>query len=168
MVTKLKFKGEKSKKRKRHQDSEDSHARSGHGDDEDQGWVDAESLEDISTGPVFITFSSVPPVAIACDPLGKVYAATLIKSEEDGDPDNFEPDDVRQVWIATRLADSNKISLKTATGKFLSCDKIGILSASKEAIGPQEEWVPVKREDGWALQNVFENFLYSNQSSHFG
>jgi len=54
---------------------------------------------------------------------------------------------------------SNKISLKTATGKFLSCDKIGILSASKEAIGPQEEWEPIKRDDGWALQNVFERFL---------
>lgn len=158
MVTKLKFKGEKTKKRKRHQDTSDSQEQSAHGDGE-QVWVNAETLEDIGTGPLFIAFSSSPPIAIACDPLGKVYASPLAKNEEGDDDDNLEPSDVRQVWIATRLADSSKISLKTAGGKFLSCDKIGILSASKEAIGPQEEWVPVKRENGWAFHNVFERFL---------
>jgi len=166
MVTKLKFKGEKTKKRKRHEESEDRQAHLGRGDEEEQGWVDAESLDDISTGPLFITFSSTPPIAIGCDPLGKVYAALLGKKEGSGDLENFEPEDVRQVWVATRLADSNKISLKTATGKFLSCDKIGILSASKEAIGPQEEWIPLKREDGWALQNVFGKFLYFRPKQH--
>ena len=160
MVTKLKFKGEKHKKRKREEKDADmggtaSHAR----DNDDEGWVDAESLEDIGTGPLFITFTSSPPLAVAADPLGKVYASVLKITDQDGHVGNAEPDDVRQVWVATRLAESTKISLKTPTGKFLSCDKVGILSATKEAIGPQEEWQPVHRDDGWAFQNVYEKFL---------
>ena len=115
-------------------------------------------MEDISSGPLFITFASDPPIALASDPLGKIYASPL-KVEEGSNSTDLEPNDVKQVWIATRLAESSKISLKTALGKFLSCDKIGILSATKEAIGPQEEWQPVQREDGWALQNVFESFM---------
>ena len=157
MVTKLKFKGEKQRKRKRTHDEGEPQL-SGE-DAGDEGWTNAESLDDISTGPLFITFASSPPVALASDPLGQIYASR-ISVEADGEIDKAEPDDVRQVWIATRVIGSNKISLKTATGKFLSCDKIGILSASKEAIGPQEEWEPIKRDDGWALQNVFERFLY--------
>lgn len=160
MVTKLKFKGDKHKKRKRdHNDPDDPGTSVNVAGDEEEGWIEAESLEDIGSGPLFITFASSPPVALASDPFGKVYASPLMK-EEDGYATNVEPDDVKQVWIATRLAESSKISLKTANGKFLSCDKIGVLSASKEAIGSQEEWLPVQREDGWALQNVFDNFLY--------
>jgi len=160
MVTKLKFKGEKHKKRKR-TDDEDRQEPSKDGDDADGGWVNAQSLDDISTGPLFITFASSPPIAVASDALGRVYAAPIKLSDGDDDLINAEPDDVRQVWIATRLVDSTKISLKTPTGKFLSCDKVGILSASKEAIGPQEEWQPVQRDDGWALQNVHDKFMYS-------
>lgn len=160
MVTKLKFKGEKSKKRKRNVDDPESGGPSAKEDiNEDEGWIDAESLDDINTGPLFIVFMSSPAVAAASDPLGKIYAATLKPSDEHGSIGNIEPDDVRQVWIATRLAGGSKISLKTPTGKFLSCDKVGILSASKEAIGPQEEWQPVQKEDGWAFQNVYEKFL---------
>jgi protein FRG1 len=156
MVTKLKFKGEKQKKRKRPQ--EDGEPQSTGEDTGAEGWTNAESLDDISTGPLFITFASSPPVALASDPLGKIYASQ-IAADAEGEIGKAEPDDVRQVWIATRVIGSNKISLKTATGKFLSCDRIGILSASKEAIGPQEEWEPIQRDDGWALQNVFERFL---------
>jgi protein FRG1 len=158
MVTKLKFKGEKHKKRKR-ADDEDKQGTSNHADDRDDGWVNASSLDDISTGPLFITFASSPPIAVASDALGRVHAAPIKVSDEDYDLGNAEPDDVRQVWIATRLVDSAKISLKTPTGKFLSCDKVGILSASKEAIGPQEEWQPVQQDDGWAFQNVHEKFM---------
>jgi protein FRG1 len=160
MVTKLKFKGEKTKKRKRTHDDPEHQGTSTHEGNDEQGWVDAESLDDISTGPLFVTFNSSPPVALASDPLGKIFASVLkVKEEDFTEPTNLEPEDVRQVWIATRVVGSSKISLKTATGKFLSCDKIGLLSASKEAIGPQEEWQPVHRDDGWAFQNVFDKFL---------
>jgi protein FRG1 len=161
MVTKLKFKGEKHKKRKRDHDDPEAQGTSAHGaGEEEEGWIDAESLEDISSGPLFVTFASSPPIALAIDPFGKVHAAPLKLKAEEEDLAHAEPDDVKQVWIATKLAGSSKISLKTASGKFLSCDRIGVLSASKEAIGAQEEWLPVQREDGWALQNVFDKFLY--------
>ena len=160
MVTKLKFKGEKHKKRKR-ADDEGKQGTSAEGDNADDGWVNAESLDDISTGPLFIAFASSPPIAVASEALGRVYAAPIKLPNEDYGLGDAEPDDVRQVWIATRLVDSAKISLKTPTGKFLSCDKVGILSASKEAIGPQEEWQPVQRDDGWAFQNVHNKFMYA-------
>ena len=159
MVTKLKFKGEKQKKRKRNQDDAEKKGSGLHEGNDDEGWVDAESMDDINTGPLFITFASSPPIAIASDPMGKVHASIIKLPDEGEDLSSAEPDDVRQVWIASRLAESNKISLKTATGKFLSCDKVGILSATKEAIGPQEEWQPIHREDGWAFQNVHQKFL---------
>ena len=157
MVTKLKFKGEKQKKRKRTHD--DTKRQLNSEDTAQDGWVAAESLEDISTGPLFITFASSPPVALASDPLGKIYASHITLNAN-GEIANAEPDDVRQVWIATRVVGSKKISLKTATGKLLSCDRVGILSATKEAIGPQEEWEPVQRDNAWAFRNVFERFLY--------
>jgi len=164
MVTKLKFKGEKHKKRKRNEEGAEGDGATLHDqNNDDEGWMDAESLEDISTGPLFITFTSSPPIAVASDPLGKVYASVLKASGDSGDVGNAEPDDVRQVWIATRLAESSKISLKTPTGRFLTCDKVGILSATKEAIGAEEEWQPIHREDGWAFQNVYEKFLYSSR-----
>ena len=163
MVSKLKFKGEKHKKRKRSEYDElgrEGATSSQNTNAEEEGWVDAESLEDITTGPLFITFTSSPPIAIASDQLGRVYASNLKLSEDDSGNAVSEPDDVRQVWVATQLAESTKISLKTPTGKFLSCDKVGILSATTEAIGPKEEWIPIQREDGWAFQNVYEKFMY--------
>lgn len=165
MVTKLKFKGDKPKKRKLNQDEAGKQGSGSNiGENEEEGWVDADTLDDISTGPLFITFASSPPVAVASDPLGKVCASVIKLPNDEEDLSNARPDDVRQVWIATRLAESGKISLKTATGKFLSCDRVGILSATREAIGPQEEWSPIHREDGWVLQNVHEKFLYVSQS----
>jgi len=159
MPTKLKFKGEQPKKRKRtHADSE-SERTSNTKDTEEDGWVEAESMDDINTGPLFITLSSTPPIALATDPLGKVVASVL-KLEDEADFENASPMDVRQVWIANRLVESNKISLKTPGGKFLSCDKVGILSASKEAIGAEEEWSPIHKEDGWAFENVYGKFMF--------
>ena len=159
MPTKLKFKGDNPTKRKRTNTDSESHRTSHTKDTDEDGWVEAESLDDINTGPLFITFSSSPPIALATDPLGKVVASVL-KLEDEEDFENASPVDVRQVWLANRLVESTKISLKTPSGKFLSCDKVGILSASKEAIGAEEEWTPIHKEDGWAFQNVYGKFMY--------
>jgi protein FRG1 len=160
MVTKLKFKGEKRKKRKRHDTETDVQGSARDGDDGSEGWVNAESIDDISSGPLFIAFASSLPVALAYRDTGNVFAPVIKSVGEDGDVHNAEPDDVPQVWLATRLAESDKISIKTPHNKFLSCDKVGLLSASKEAIGPQEEWRPIQTSNGWALQNVYDKFLY--------
>jgi protein FRG1 len=159
MVTKLKFKGEKHKKRKRTDADADAQASRDAAED-NEGWVNAQSLDDVSSGPLFIVFASSSPIAITYGTSGSVSASVIKSVGEDGSADNAEPDSVPQVWIATRLAQSDKISIKTHDSKFLSCDKVGLLSASKEAIGAQEEWRPIQTSDGWALQNVYDKFLY--------
>lgn len=56
------------------------------------------------------------------------------------------PDAVQQVWVATRVSQSDKWTLKSAQNTFLGCDKYGDVHAENEARGPQEEW-SVKRVD---------------------
>jgi protein FRG1 len=72
------------------------------------------------------------------------------------------PTDVSQVWVITRVAGSPTVNLRTGTGegKFLSCDAHGLISADRDARGPQEEWTPVVLPDGMvAFMNVYEKYL---------
>ncbi|PKI84167.1 hypothetical protein MVES_001943 [Malassezia vespertilionis] len=50
------------------------------------------------------------------------------------------PQDVHQVWVAHRVAETDKWTLKSAQGTFLGCDQFGSVIAFSEARGPQEEW----------------------------
>ncbi|KAF6763928.1 FRG1-like family-domain-containing protein [Ephemerocybe angulata] len=141
--SKLKFKGEKSKKKRKR-------------DHDDEG------------GPAFIMHPSEP------SPLSINYSATAAKvvlhaldkdRGEDDEPVKLldrTPGDVSQVWVVTRIAGSPTINIRTGTGegKFLSCDKYGLVSADRDARGPQEEWTPVVFPDGMvAFQNMYEKFL---------
>ena len=52
------------------------------------------------------------------------------------------------------------MNFRTPDGKFLSSDQHGLVSANREARGPQEEWNPIILEDGMvALQNIYEKYL---------
>lgn len=87
-----------------------------------------------------------------------------IKAEDTETPTLLDriPTDVSQVWVTTRVAGSPTINLRTGTGegKFLSCDAHGLVSADREARGPQEEWTPVILPDGMtAFMNVYEKYL---------
>lgn len=53
----------------------------------------------------------------------------------------------------------NVYVFKSAYGRYLSADRFGLVSATAEAIGPQQEWVPVLRDDGLALQSKYDKFL---------
>ncbi len=67
-----------------------------------------------------------------------------------------------QVWVTTRVAGAGTINLRTGTGegKFLSCDKHGLVTADREARGPQEEWTPIVLEDGMVtFMNIYEKYL---------
>lgn len=71
------------------------------------------------------------------------------------------------MWVATKIHGCEKWSFKSHHGKYLGCDKHGILSATREAISPEEEFVPVKNELGggrWALQTVRERFVGVDES----
>lgn len=87
-----------------------------------------------------------------------------IKAEDAETPSLLDrtPTEVSQVWVTTRVAGSPTVNLRTGTGegKFLSCDAHGLVSADREARGPQEEWTPVILPDGMtAFMNVYEKYL---------
>jgi protein FRG1 len=124
MVKALTFKGDKkSKKRKRNIDTAEKFGDSEAPDDEvaikeegdptaadDDSWVTAEATGDV-VGPIVIVLPSDPPTCIACDPNGKVFASPL-ENIIDGDPTTAEPHDVRQVWVANRVAGTESFSFK--------------------------------------------------------
>lgn len=127
MVKPLTFKGDKPKKRKvRSADSEGSSKSRKTDTDtakpsdeldnpDDQSWVSADAVGDIA-GPVVLVLPSDDPTCIASDANGIVFASKLENIVE-GDPTTAEPHDVRQVWVAARVAGTESFSLKGHHGK---------------------------------------------------
>jgi len=150
MVKALAFKGDKPKpkKRKRAPNEGDDNAAPNKqiatttsavaaAEDEDENWVSADALSDIS-GPVMLVLPSESPMSLSVDQLGKVFAQK-VENMVEGLPDSAEPHDIRQVWIATRVVGSEgDFMFKGHHGRYLGCDKYGICSASREAISPEE------------------------------
>ena len=159
MVKPLAFKGDK-KSKKRKAPHPDSSLTLADGDTNaltvltttteaeiDDSWVTAEAATDV-TGPIIFALPSAKPTCIACDTNGKVYTSEL-ENMIGGDLATAEPHDVRQVWIASRVAGTDEISFKGHHGRYvnasilqflcmlsdissyLSCDKIGVLSATR-------------------------------------
>ncbi|PFH54200.1 hypothetical protein AMATHDRAFT_53065 [Amanita thiersii Skay4041] len=170
--TRLKFKGEKNKKKRKREHDDECRVGNVKRKEEEQDpetWVFPEDQSEIR-GPTFIYHPSDPsPISInynatanriILNPLGKE------KVEETGEASTSLleriPTDVSQVWVVTRVAGSPTINLRTGTGegKFLSCDTHGLVSADREARGPQEEWTPVLFPDGMvAFMNIYEKYL---------
>ena len=148
MVRVLTFKGDKkpSKKRKRTQnENEDDEAPASKQlipaadvePDEDDNWVSAEALADIS-GPIMLVLTTEPVTCIATDAMGKVHASS-VENMVEGEPRTAEPHLVSQVWIATNVVGSEKdFTFKGHHGRYLGCDRYGICSATREAISPEE------------------------------
>lgn len=132
MVKPLSFKGDKnSKKRKapgpdstREFDASEINSESqalsvlnaAADDEEDDSWVTAEAATDV-TGPIIIALPTTKPACIACDANGKVFTSELENIVE-GDLATAEPHDVRQVWIANRVAGTEEINLKGHHGRY--------------------------------------------------
>lgn len=192
MPSKLQFKGDKTKKKRKHADGEGGEGpssrrrrRDDDGNNDDETWVRPDNVLEIR-GPVFIVHPSDPaPVCLAFDATrGRAVVSALdkdkgVKDEDDDTKDGVKeqeelgilsrtPTDVSQVWVATRVAGAESLTLRTGTAsstgsgetKFLSCDEHGLVSAFREARGPQESWIPVVFPDGMvAFQNVYEKYL---------
>lgn len=192
MVKPLSFKGDKKvKKRKRADadkpprdaDSEAQDVQKQNPDadepDNDDSWVSAEGLVDV-VGPVMIVLPTDTPSALACDPSGKVFALP-IENIVDANPSTAEPHDVRQVWVANRVSGTDSFRLKGHHGRcvclfnvdepnwadmihdrYLSCDKIGLLSAMSEAVSPLESFnmIPTSDTPGtFQIQTLRDTFL---------
>jgi protein FRG1 len=129
MVKALTFKGDKKTKKRKRIDTVEKFGDEAESstkelvtkpDDEtavdDDSWVTAEATGDI-IGPVIFVLPSEPPTCIACDTIGKVFASP-VENIIDGDPSTAEPHDVRQVWIANRVAGTETFSFKGHHGKY--------------------------------------------------
>ncbi|OCK87781.1 actin-crosslinking protein [Cenococcum geophilum 1.58] len=169
MVKALTFKGDKkSKKRKRTTEPADADAPSKElattssavATNEDDSWVTAEVPNDVS-GPVIFVLPTEPATCLACDANGKVFTCE-IENFVDNDPGTAEPHDVRQVWVANRVAGTENFSFKGHHGRYLSCDKYGILSATPSAISPEESFLCIPVPDSsatFSIQTQREKFL---------
>lgn len=118
-------------------------------------------------GPAFIVHPTEPPICIAYDSTRDRIAfpavphpstsRVLASADPDAEPQassskslsttglpltSLVPTEVQHVWVVTRIAGSETINLRSPSGKFLSCDEHGLVSADREARGPQEEWTP--------------------------
>jgi protein FRG1 len=85
---------------------------------DDNSWVTAEVTNDV-VGPIIFVLPSEPPTCIACDTNGKVFAS-LLENVVDEDPATAEPHDVRQVWVANRVAGTETFSFKGHHGRYVS------------------------------------------------
>lgn len=128
MVKPLTFKGDK-KTKKRKQTHTEINEKDGDGTstafmtitgaaeavEEDDSWVTAEIPADV-TGPIIFALPTAQPTCIACDANGKVFASELENIVE-GNLASAEPHDVRQVWVANRVAGTEYISFKGHHGR---------------------------------------------------
>jgi protein FRG1 len=120
----LHFKGDKKAKKKKRTtgpyDGDDAPSKAlaaaaAEGTEDDDSWVSADAPSDIS-GPIVIVLPTDTPSCIACDANGKVFASTLENIVE-GDLSTAEPHDVRQVFVANRVAGTESLSLKGHHGR---------------------------------------------------
>lgn len=134
MVKPLSFKGDKKSKKRKRRDDEDSKQSDiatatstskpdnpeeggggGDANEPDLSWVTADVPTDIG-GPVIFVLPTSPPMCLASDANGKVFASELENMVE-GDPGSAEPHDVRQVWVTTRVAGSESFGFKGHHGR---------------------------------------------------
>jgi protein FRG1 len=132
--------------------------------DDDDSWVSADLPTDPS-GPIIIVLPSDPPSCLSTDSHGKVFSIP-IENSVDNDPTTAEPHDVRQVWVANRIVGTESFSFKGHHGRYLGCDKFGILNANREAISPEEQFtiIPVADNPGtFALQTQRDTFVVAEE-----
>lgn len=124
MVKPLSFKGDKKvKKRKRVADADDAEPSSSKAlttaapaeAESDDSWVSADAPSDIS-GPIVIVLPTEKATCLACDAVGKVFASELENIVE-SDASTAEPHDVRQVFVANRVAGTENFNLKGHHGR---------------------------------------------------
>jgi protein FRG1 len=132
MVKPLTFKGDKKTKKRKRIDTEEKFG-ADKGDSlvsselgatkqeaevvEDDSWVVAEAVEDV-VGPIILILPSDKPTCLACDTNGTVFLS-LLENIIENDPATSEPHDVRQVWVASRVAGTETFNFKGHHGRYV-------------------------------------------------
>jgi protein FRG1 len=156
----LSFKGDKKPSKKRKHPSSTTTAPVEPPDlitaSEDDTWTHPSTPADL-TGPILLVLPSTPPTCLAADAHGAVFASSL-ENLIDANPFTSEPHDVRQVWVASRIAGSTELSLKAAHGGYLACEAgSAVISARRETRGAEEGWLvePVDDADSADGRAIF-------------
>ncbi|GBB83674.1 hypothetical protein RclHR1_10370011 [Rhizophagus clarus] len=150
---KLSFKGDRDRKKKKKRKAEESIEEDGN----QEGWVLAETQGDL-IGPLFLVFNSEPLSCLYCSEKDHSIGVQSLPSGKQ--LSTIEPEDIASVFVGSRIVgNTGRISLKTFDEKYLASDKFGVITAEREAIGPQEEWTPIIKSDGIALQSIYDKFL---------
>ncbi|KAK4950868.1 hypothetical protein LTR10_010861 [Elasticomyces elasticus] len=151
----LAFKGDKKPPKKRKRAAEDDESKRAAPQQpeispDDDAWLSALSPSEIS-GPILLVLPTIPPTSLSTDALGAVFAQK-IENLVEGLPDSAEPHDVRQVWVATRVVGSS-------AGRYLGCDRYGVLEARGEAISPEEVFTVVGVEGRFGVKTMLNTFI---------
>ncbi|SNX82264.1 uncharacterized protein MEPE_00970 [Melanopsichium pennsylvanicum] len=132
------------------------------------------TLQSLEAAPVILPDSGATTTEgdrielLASDPklAEELKGAEIVFSAESADADSSSsiiPQSVYQVWVATKVPGSVspvRFTFKSAEGKFLGADRDGLLKASMEARGPQEEWILEPSGRGaWMLRSVHNRYL---------
>ncbi|KAI9892069.1 MAG: hypothetical protein M1814_001775 [Vezdaea aestivalis] len=180
MVKPLAFKGDKKlRKRKRNANEDGEPETSGQTNqqivraedstEDDNSWTSSDVPTDI-TGPIIIILPSKIPTVLATDANGTVFPS-MLENLIDGNPATAEPHDVRQVWIANQIAGTDTFTFKGHHKRYLGCEKVGVLSAAREAVSPEESWsiIPAPSAPGlFAIQSSREGFVSIEEQSKDG
>jgi protein FRG1 len=135
-------------------------------------WVQPEQPGEI-LGPTFIVHPADPPLCIAYESTRERISLPVVplppsSSSSSSLPGavpltSLVPTEVAHVWVVTRVAGSATVNLRSPSGKFLSCDTHGVVTADREARGPQEEWTPEVLPDisppMVAFKNLYDKYL---------
>lgn len=179
MVKPLSFKGDKKPKKRKRTETDGPKAETEAGPSElavtkptadedaadDDSWVSAEAIGDV-VGPVVFILPTEPATCLACDANGKVFTDTIVNIV-DRNPMTAEPHDVRQVWVANKIAGTDNFRFKGRYDKYLSCDKYGILTATSEAVSALETWTVIPTADTpgtFQIQTLRDMFLTVKES----
>lgn len=150
MVSKLKFKGEKPKKRKRDVDENKSDKIQKIKDDIDEVWVTAKDRKEL-TGPIMILGTNA--TCISAELNGKVYVSNELDFVGDKEKlvDRVEPTSTQQVFVIMplELGKETKYAFKIKD-RYLTIED-GYLSANSTAVGDRQTFVINQYKDGWSI-----------------
>ena len=103
----------------------------------------------------------IPPASSTSGQLAELEGAEIVSISSE-----VTPQSIYQVWVASRIAGlDDKWTFRGADGKYLGCDKYGVVKSASEARGPQEEWQVVAQpgSERLALRSVHGGYLTLDQ-----
>lgn len=116
-------------------------------------WIKPAEFADV-IGPLYFAYESNPPRCISVNADYNTLYFNKLSTET-----VVEPENISQVWVSHPLPSAPKIlSLRAPSSqRYLSSDTVGEVTAIKEAIGLQEQWMPEFTPDGIAWKNMLSN-----------